>query len=107
MSQFHQLFVIARIQDRYRSLAVVHHPWLFGSRAVDTCVRLIRIFNEPANRYLLDLDLARATRIPQDVFTKELSYKDLAEFPFITQCLMMDSAIGFKTGFTSNAHALP
>jgi hypothetical protein len=34
MGQRHQLFVIAKIGNRYRGLAAIHHPWLYGATAL-------------------------------------------------------------------------
>jgi hypothetical protein len=34
MGQRHQLFAIAKIGGRYRSLAALHHQWLYGFTAL-------------------------------------------------------------------------
>lgn len=34
MLQRHELFVIAKIGNRYRGLAAIHHQWLYGAAAL-------------------------------------------------------------------------
>ena len=64
MGQRHQLFVIAKIANRYRGLAVFHHQWLYGARALKQCLALLTIFSSPANRLAILQELAAA--IPED-----------------------------------------
>ena len=50
MGQRHQFFVIARINGRYRTLAVVHHQWLYGHMAVRQCLNTMHILGATGNR---------------------------------------------------------
>lgn len=51
------MFVIARRGPRYRTLAVVHHQWLYGKVALMRCLRLLRIFSHKFNRISLEQEL--------------------------------------------------
>ena len=49
MGQRYQFFAIARINNRYRTLAVVHHQWLYGHRAVRQRLNTMRILAATGN----------------------------------------------------------
>ena len=44
MGQRHQLFVIAKVKARYRTLCAVHHQWLYGQTALRRCLGTLKIF---------------------------------------------------------------
>lgn len=69
MGQRHQLFVIATVNGRYRTLAVIHYQWLYGRQAVSQCLQAIGIFSAPANQAGLRRELARAEKVrtPSDL----------------------------------------
>ncbi len=108
----HQTFVIARVGKYYRCLAAVHHDYLFDAMAVTTCLRLISIFSDEANRLPLQLELALAanfykddgpppqtTTVPDWSHWKSPNFRP-ARFPFIGTCLAVGaSAGGFRPGF--------
>lgn len=106
MGHQHQLFVIARVGNHYRCLAAVHHNYLSDARAISTCVRLIRIYSDDANRLPLELELRLAADLYKDDGPppRIRPVPDLsrwtspnlrpARFPFIGTCL----AVGAGTG---------
>jgi len=47
MGQRHQLFVIAKVKDRYRTLCAVHHQWLYGRTALRRCLGTLETFQDP------------------------------------------------------------
>lgn len=49
MGQRHQFFAIARINNRYRTLAVIHNQWLYGHSAVRQCLNTMRILSAAGN----------------------------------------------------------
>ena len=49
MGQRHQFFAIARINNRYRTLAAVHYQWLYGHGAVRQCLNTMRILSATGN----------------------------------------------------------
>ncbi|PQE29823.1 hypothetical protein CJF32_00000476 [Rutstroemia sp. NJR-2017a WRK4] len=96
MGQRHQLFVIAKIGNRYRGLAAVHHQYLYGYSAIKICLNLIKIFQCPANRWALKHELQSATRVDEAYWSKEDAYVtdvDDIPFPFITTCLSVGSSL--------------
>ncbi len=98
MGQRHQLFVIAKIKNRYRGLAAVHHQWLYGNGPLkgtsvhltsliyvqsyltppqslgnlsdisQACINLIKIFSAPGNRKLLTHELNHAATLTEEVW---------------------------------------
>ncbi|KAL8866778.1 MAG: hypothetical protein Q9174_006089 [Haloplaca sp. 1 TL-2023] len=89
MGQRHQLFVIARINGRYRQLAAIHHQWLFGHTALRRCRDMLNIFSNTTNRIPLQQELIAASRKDHDFWLE--SYDDKNEhvpFPFIMTCLV-------------------
>ncbi|KAJ4182060.1 hypothetical protein NW767_013953 [Fusarium falciforme] len=113
MGQRHQLFVIARVGKHYRSLAAVHHQWLYGVSALRSCLRLLRIFSDPGNCLALkhELDLLAAffkDKPPPPSEPEE--YRDAESttcpFPFITTCLAIGASYDSKTGQVQAIHEL-
>jgi hypothetical protein len=49
MGQRHQFFAIARVNNRYRALAVIHIQWLYGHSAVRQCLNTMRILSASGN----------------------------------------------------------
>ncbi|KAF2001563.1 hypothetical protein P154DRAFT_619238 [Amniculicola lignicola CBS 123094] len=107
MGQRHQLFVIAKVLDRYRSLAAVHHQWLYGFTALRTCRRLAQIFQAPENRHLLKLELARAAALDEKVWAAPVDWNSYPEFPFITTALMLGTALDLDNEQVSSVLAEP
>lgn len=58
MGQRHQMFVIARVQGRYRCIAAFHSQWLYGQMVVKAAARLIRAFVNPINAAAIAGELA-------------------------------------------------
>lgn len=99
------LYVIAKINGRYRSLAVLYrHYDNKGERAVETCRRLIEIFEEPANRSLLLHEIQIAGKLPPEKWEANPEYcNERPAFPFIATCLMLGASVAPKTGKGYNA----
>ncbi|WAO92210.1 hypothetical protein NCS54_00970600 [Fusarium falciforme] len=112
MGQRHQLFVIARVGKHYRSLAAVHHQWLYGVSALRSCLRLLRIFSDPGNRLALkhELDLAVSFFKDKPPPSEPEEYQDAESttcpFPFITTCLAIGASYDSKTGQVQAIHEL-
>lgn len=113
MGQRHQLFVIARIGDWYRSLAAVHHQWLYGEPAVRACYRLVKIFSDPRNHGTIkhELDLAvsffKDHGPPDDDPPEYVDVeKEACAFPFITTCLAIGAGYDFGRHTAQTVHEL-
>jgi hypothetical protein len=99
MGQRHQLFVIAKIANRYRGLAVFHHQWLYGAAALKRCLGLLAIFSASPNRLPIQQELAAARRYDEDFWTKPRSYNESeVPFPFISTCLLLGASFDAKEG---------
>ncbi|KAL8917942.1 MAG: hypothetical protein Q9172_005633 [Xanthocarpia lactea] len=98
MGQCHQLFVIAKINGRYRTLCAVHHQWLYGHTAVKRCLGSLRIFQDPGNRVPLQQELLiakdrEASLWPED--PPEIGDREeYIHFPFIATCLTLGASFG-------------
>jgi hypothetical protein len=108
MGQRHQLFVIAKIANRYRGLAVFHHQWLYGARALKQCLALLTIFSAPANRLAILQELAAARRHGESFWTKPRHYYDgEVPFPFISTCLLLGASFDVKDGYYADLTLKP
>ncbi len=92
----HQLFVIAKVNGRYRTLCAIHDSWLCGLAAVEQCLGTLNIFGDPANRIPLEQELIAAQRHDEIVWSsseKRSSQKDIhVPFPYIATCLIIGSS---------------
>ena len=111
MGQRHQLFVIARVNGRYRTLCVIHHQWLYGQTALKRCLGTLRIFADPANRIPLQQELIAAQRHDEDFWSnpKTLSSDETthAPFPFIATCLIIGASFDPNDGYQHNVSIEP
>jgi hypothetical protein len=108
MGQRHQLFVIAKIGNRYRGLAVFHHQWLLGEIALERCLRLLTIFSAPANRLPIQQELTAARRLDEEFWTKPRSWEDFeVPFPFITTCFLLGASFDVKAVYNSRVTLEP
>ncbi|RFU33671.1 hypothetical protein B7463_g2673, partial [Scytalidium lignicola] len=104
MGQRHQLFIICNINGRYRTLAAVHHQWLYGAGPTRACWRILQILQHPANKKLIKYELHHAvTR--SDEWWDELKCDrnwndDPIQFPFITTCLILGAALDPRPEFS-------
>lgn len=99
MGQRHQLFVIARINGRYRQLCAIHHQWLYGHTALRRCLDLIKIFQHPANRLPLQQELTHASKQNEDFWSPgdtadsyRITKNSNIPFPFVMTCLITGSS---------------
>lgn len=105
MGSPHVLYVIAKVNGRYRSLAVVYrHYDNKGEYAVEKCRRLIAIFQEPSNRALLLHELQLAGSAPSEKWETPLDYRnERPAFPFVATCLLQGASMTPETGEGYNA----
>jgi len=108
MGQRHQLFVIAKIGNRYRGLAVFHHQWLYGSIALERCLRILTIFSAPANRLPIQQELTAAKRLDEEFWAKPQDWEDFeVPFPFINTCLLLGASFDVKAVYNSHVKLYP
>lgn len=105
MGSPHVLYVIAKVNGRYRSLAVLYrHYDNKGEYAVDACRRLIEIFEEPRNRALLLHELHLASSLPPEKWEATPEYRnERPAFPFVATCLLLGASVTPETGQGYNA----
>ncbi|KAL8951517.1 MAG: hypothetical protein Q9222_002520 [Ikaeria aurantiellina] len=100
MGQRHQLFVIAKINSRYRTLCAVHHQWLYGHTALKRCLDTLKIFQDPTNRVPLQQEIIAAKNNEEVLWPEKLDYRDIhIHFPFIATCLTLGAGFG-PEGYT-------
>ena len=94
MGQRHQLFVIAKINGRYRNLCAIHHQWLYGHTALRRCLDILNIFGNAANRTPLSEELVAASKCNEDFWIPS-TYDERdtkIPFPFISTCLVIGAS---------------
>jgi hypothetical protein len=64
MGQRHQLFAAAKVNGKYRTLAVTHHQWLYGFDVIKRCLFLLEVLR--ANASGLSRELRRAAKLDWD-----------------------------------------
>ncbi|KAL9598617.1 MAG: hypothetical protein Q9219_004362 [cf. Caloplaca sp. 3 TL-2023] len=116
ISQRHQLFVIARINGRYRQLCAVHHYWLFGYTAVKRCRDTIRIFENPTNRLPIQQELTFAAKhhddfwvcpVDQNQSKRTVAKNNNVPFPFIMTCLVLGASFSLEEASCNKASVEP
>lgn len=109
MGSPHLLHVIAKINGRYRSLAVLYrHYDNRGEYAVQKCRRIIELFQEPRNRPLLLHELQLASSLPPEKWEATSEHDDeRPAFPFVATCLLLGASVTPETGQGYNATHLP
>ncbi|KAF2498194.1 hypothetical protein BU16DRAFT_536254 [Lophium mytilinum] len=130
----HQVFVIAKIGHRYRGLAAANYvtrrdlSGTFGEIALESCLRLLRIFQDLENRALLHHELESAKHLsdedysggkwseaPDDDDDEECDYPSdddstfiasdgpqPSKFPFITTCMVVGISAALDRGKVSS-----
>lgn len=66
MGQGHQLFVIAKIGNRYRKLSVFHYQSFCGAKSLQLCLEILTVFSAPVNPLAIRQELTAATRYNED-----------------------------------------
>lgn len=102
MGQRHQLFVVAKIWNRYRTLAVAHRQWLYEIGPVERCLRLIQIFQAGPNQIPIKQELRAACEKDDDFWTMDF----VQPFPFIATCLLVGSSFEPEHGYQHRVHSL-
>ena len=101
--QRHQLFVVAKINNRYRTLCAIHHLWLYGQIALRRCLGTLKIFGDPANRIPLEQELIAAQHHDGAFWTatqeEYYSKNNHIPFPFIATCLIIGASYGPDDGY--------
>lgn len=105
MGSPHVLYVMAKINGRYRSLAALYRAYdNKGEYAVDKCRRIIAILQEPANRALLLHELQLASSLPPEKWEVRSEYpNERPAFPFVATCLLLGASVAPETGKGYNA----
>ena len=118
--QRYQIFAIARIDGRYRGLAVLHNPWHFGNIALRRCIALQRVFWAEENRVAIQPDLIVAQRCDEnfwssksgdpfatsDTISPESYGECVAPFPFITTHLVLGTSFDPADGYQARVPLL-
>ena len=104
MGQRHQLFVVARVNGRYRNLCAIHHQWLYGHTALRRCLGTLKIFADPANRIPIEQELIAAQNHDEGFWTVTEDGNDEGKnnhvpFPFIATCLITGASFGPDDGY--------
>ena len=103
MGQRHQLFVIARVWKRYRTLAAVHRQWLYKMGPIERCLRLIHTLKQNQIKF-------QSSRNFEQLATKTTisgPWTSFNLFPFIATCLLVGSSFEPEIGYQHRVYSLP
>ncbi|KAI9715019.1 MAG: hypothetical protein M1812_006233 [Candelaria pacifica] len=108
MSEHHQLFVLARVKGRYRSLAAVDASWFHGYTAVRQCHRVLNIFRAAENHIPLRHELESAAQLHDGIWNGECSWSpSKVYFPFVTTCLILGASFDPSEGYAEEVAVEP
>ncbi|TGO40324.1 hypothetical protein BHYA_0039g00040 [Botrytis hyacinthi] len=111
MGQRNQLFVIAKINGRYRRLAAIHHQSLYGVTALEACLNILRILQSPANRIALLHELRHAARLKEEDWPRKIGFAKVSvadiPFSFILTCLVVGAGLRAKDSYHALVQNLP
>lgn len=79
MGARHQLFVMTRINNRYRYLAGVHNQVHKGTHALERCLSLLNIFKADVNRTAIQQELIAARRCGSDIWKPKFRNECLSD----------------------------
>lgn len=105
MGQRHQLFVIAKINGRYRQLCAIHHQWLYGHTALRRCQDIFHTLSHAVNRVPLQQELIAASKHDDNFWVAATSRDEYFEknshvpFPFVATCLIMGASFNVNGYF--------
>ena len=103
MGQRHQLFIIAKVFRRYRTLAALHNQWLYGERPLKQCLRLLTVLQTESNRIPITQELRTAREKPEEFWTDDAIVQP---FPFIATCLTVGSSFEPDVGYSARVHPM-
>ncbi|KAF7942651.1 uncharacterized protein EAE97_006105 [Botrytis byssoidea] len=102
MGNRHQVYVISKIGSRYRTLATVHHQYVFGPDAIELLSNAVHLFQSPENRIGFEHEKRWATRLRESDWCIR---KETNPFPFTLTCLFMGYSFKEEDGYsTSSCH---
>ncbi|KAK3356374.1 hypothetical protein B0T25DRAFT_134962 [Lasiosphaeria hispida] len=109
MGQRHQIFLISKIQNRYRTLAAVHHQWLYGAGTTKACWRILKILEHPANQKLVKHELRYAAVRPDEWWDGLERNRCATHFPVVLTCLILGAMLDPRPEFyhQSSNRAIP
>lgn len=109
MGQRHQLFVIARVNGRYRCLGAILHQWLYGHTALRRCLAILKIFQDAKNRVALSEELKMASAADEGLWSKEPDDDGVTRvhFPFVMTCLILGASTSVEENYYNGVSVEP
>ncbi|KAK4496301.1 hypothetical protein PRZ48_012281 [Zasmidium cellare] len=90
-----QFFVTAKINGKYRMLAIVHHQWIYGRTSLRQCLNILKIFSSPANLPGIRRELAQAASTVKPSCSQDT-------YSFISTALIIGSSYHEEGHYTAN-----
>lgn len=101
MGSRHQLFVVARMRKRYRTLAAVHHQSLSGIRPLERCLRLLAIFQDKTNHPPIRQELRAAREHSDNLWARRDIFQP---FPYVATCLTVGCSFDPDAAYQDRVH---
>ena len=96
------IFIIAEVQDQYRTLAAVDIGWLCESEPLERCLQVLCRLQANSNRVAITQELRAAARKGADFWTRN-EYK---AFPYLATCLLVGSSFDPVKGYRGRIYPL-
>ena len=96
------IFIIAEVQNQYRTLAAVDIGWLCESEPLERCLQVLCRLQANSNRVAITQELRAAARKGADFWTRN-EYK---AFPYLATCLLVGSLFDLVKGYRGRVYPL-
>ncbi|KAK4497070.1 hypothetical protein PRZ48_011519 [Zasmidium cellare] len=90
MGQRHQLYVIAKADGRYRTLAALHKQWGYGMGAIRRCQLVMQVFRANASIVRQEIQKAEKLDWAKEVEAEGVKVREMnVLFPIVSTCLVV------------------
>ncbi|KAM0715451.1 hypothetical protein Q7P37_008949 [Cladosporium fusiforme] len=104
----HESFIVARVDKRYRTLAVIQNEWLHPILVVRQCLLIMKMLSADGNIPGIRRELALAASKPAEFWCskdkKREQNRQAVDFPFLTTCLLLGTGLRVKGGVYPSRH---
>ena len=106
-----QLLVIAKVDGKYRTLALLHHQWMYGRTSLRQALNTINILKAPRTVLIIRRELFKASKVRpafRDIDLVELKFDadqisaTVRLFPFIATILIIGSSLHDEGHYSRN-----
>ncbi|KAI4250250.1 MAG: hypothetical protein LQ352_005404, partial [Teloschistes flavicans] len=101
MGARHQLFIVAKVRNRLRTLAAIHHQSLSHERPLQRCLRVLEVVKAAENRVPILHEIRAAREYDNDLWCRCDIFQP---FPFIATCLLLGCSFDPNAAYQDRVH---